>query len=287
MSGAAQATLMVGDKDGPGRWKKLAEWPPARPANAAFFRLLPELGEKGAAHGMWLQALNGVPAGASKNFALSVRLQLQKPEDLCVAAFLLLETNEKAAREALLRLQLTSDLPSAYQSNSMMDQARSDVEKFASVLDLMVLVNAEKRFIAAALAFCNGLAAKFNSDRVTLGWLEHGYVRLQAISRTEKFDRHMAAAQGLETAMEEALDQDDEVIWPPPPDSALISRDHESFARSQGIQHICSFPLRHEGKAVGVLTCESSDGDEPRNEQNHRCHRCNQSRRQLLSPRME
>jgi multidrug resistance efflux pump len=79
---------------------------------------------------------------------------------------------------------------------------------------------------------------------------------LQAISRTESFDRHMAAAKALEIAMEEALDQDDEILFPPPKDSSTISKDHEEFARVHGGGNICSIPLRVDGSPVAVVTCE-------------------------------
>ena len=114
--------------------------------------------------------------------------------ETCIAAFLLLNATEDQAREALARLELAADTPTTYRLNQSVSQAKTDVEKFASVLDVMVLVNAEKRFYAASLAFCNGLASRFNCDRVSLGWLERGYVRLRTISRTERFDRNMAAA---------------------------------------------------------------------------------------------
>ena len=70
----------------------------------------------------------------------------------------------------------------------------------------------------------------------------------------------MAAARALETAMEEALDQDDEVVWPPPEESAVITRDHEAFAREQRVENLCSLPLRVEDKAVAAISCERQKG---------------------------
>src|SRR5262249_6769619 len=116
----------------------------------------------------------------------------------------------------LLRLNLIGDTPRSYQSASSGAQATRDVEKFAGVLDLLVPVNESVQFLPAALAFCNGVATRFSCERASLGWLEAGYVHLKAMSRTERFDRKMAAAQGLEMAMEECLDQDEEILWPEP-----------------------------------------------------------------------
>ena len=127
------------------------------------------------------------------------------------------------------------------------------------MLDLLVPVNEATQFFSAALAFCNGVATHFHCDRASLGWLEHGSVELRAISRTEHFDRRMAAAQALEIVMEECLDQDVEIIWPLPDGTSLITRDHEKFAADQKSGNVCSIPLRVDGKPVAVLTCERND----------------------------
>ena len=70
---------------------------------------------------------------------------------------------------------------------------------------------------------------------------------MQAVGRTEAFDRQMAAAKALEVAMEEALDQDDEILCATTDGSSTITRDHERFAREQGAGNICSLPLRADG----------------------------------------
>mgnify|MGYP007048735896 CR=1 FL=1 len=61
----------------------------------------------------------------------------------------------------------------------------------------------------------------------------------EAVSRMEKFNRQMAAAQTLETAMDEALEQDTEVLWPPV-DSSVIARDHEKYAQAEGSGNVLS-----------------------------------------------
>ena len=154
-----------------------------------------------------------------------------RPEDLCIAAFLLPNAAEDKAAEALLRLQLIADTPFSYLINFSSAQAKADVEKFAVSLDVMTLLNEEKKFLGATLAFCNAIASRYNCDRVSLGWLEGGYIKLKSISRMERFDKNMAAVKALELTMEEALDQDDEIVWPPPDGATFVSRDHEKFAQ--------------------------------------------------------
>src|SRR5437899_694874 len=256
LTNPAKAVILLQDNSQRGKWKRLGDWSsntgPAQPL-VDFTAKVEQLAQECVTEGDSTAPLTERRDG---QFTLTFRLKLQRQEDVCVAVLLLTGVNESIARECLLRLSLVADLPASFQANLLSQQARSDVQKFAATLDLMVLVNAEKRFLATALALCNGAASQFKCERVSLGWLENGYIRLRAISRTEKFDRQMAAVRALEVAMEEALDQDEEIIWPATEESNVISRDHEAFAKSQSPGNVCSFPLRLDGKAIAVLTCE-------------------------------
>jgi biotin carboxyl carrier protein len=131
------------------------------------------------------------------------------------------------------------------------------------------------------MTFCNELASRYRCDRVSLGWLKGAYVRLQAISHMERFEKKMDAVQTLEAAMEEAFDQDEEILWPATEGSLFVTRDHETFSREQGSKHILSLPIRLEDEPVGVVTCERSK--EPFSEEEIRGLRvlCDQAARRL------
>ena len=257
--GACRGLLILRNPAEPDRLKKLSDWSSNGHADRAimtFTRMAAEIAQRCAEDQSFLRAIENGPTPATKHFAVALTLPLPAGNEACIAAFLLLNATEEQAREALARLELIADTPTTYRLNLAVAQAKTDVEKFASVLDVMVLVNAEKRFYAAALALCNGLANRFSCDRVSLGWLEHGYIRLRTISRTERFDGTMAAAKALEVAMEEAFDQNEEIVWPPPEHPTLITKDHEKFAAQHSSGHMCSLPLRLEDKPIAVLTCE-------------------------------
>jgi multidrug resistance efflux pump len=256
--GAQRVALLLRDKSQPPKWRKIGEWSSGTGAArfiVPFASQLEDLAEHCAQAGEVLAPVERSNAAHIPLMA-AVRLKMHSPDELCVVAVLVPERAETAARETLVRLNLAADVPQSYQTAQAAQAARTDIEKFASVLDVMVIVNAETRFLAAALGLCNELANRFNCDRVSLGWLEHGYVRLRAISRTEKFDRQMEAARKLETAMEEALDQDEEVLWPAPADATVVTRDHEAFSRDQRVDNVCSLPLRVDDKAIAAITCE-------------------------------
>jgi multidrug resistance efflux pump len=258
--GATRGILVLRDPAAPERLKKLSDWSSNGHADRSimtFTRMLPQLVQNCSQTGSLAQAIETGAAPNTKHFALAINIPIPTGSgETCIGVFLLLNATDQQADEALWRLKLAADTPAAYRLNHEVTQARHDVEKFASVLDIAVQVNAEKRFLAASLAFCNALASRYNCDRVSLGWLERGYIRLRTISRTERFDKHMAAVQAIEVIMEECFDQDEEIILPPVDGSSAVSKDHERFAKEQQSGHLCSLPLRVEHKPVAVLTCE-------------------------------
>lgn len=167
---------------------------------------------------------------------------------------------EPASGELVSRMLLAAAVPDGYAVRRLLRQAQHDVVQFAAALDLLLLLNAETRFVAACMTLCNELASRHDCHRVSIGWQQGGTVRLAAISNTERFDRRMDAVQRLEALMEECFDQDEEILWPPPEQSTAICRDHEGFAAEQGVTAICSLPLGLEQEVRGVLCCERQSG---------------------------
>lgn len=185
------------------------------------------------------------------------RLVTLREDEACVAAFCFIAVSSDEAAVRLRRILPLSHVPAQYQSRQALARAKADVDRFSSVLDLLVQLNQPRRFVAVAMSFCGELAARHQCERVSLGWLEQErYIRLRAISHTENFERKMEAVRGIEAAMEECLDQDDEIVWPAPPDSVLVTRDHEALAGRHGSGFLCSVPIRNEGKGVAVVLLE-------------------------------
>lgn len=260
LTGGDQLVLLARREGQP--WQRLMEWPaessPSRMLSA-FFSQLEEFAGKAAAAGGVVAPLDGQASPAARTFLAGSRVELDAQQE-CVLTVLLSEVSEVAAREALVRLCLAVQAPEFYQARLAVRAAAKDVEKLSGVLSLAVSVNSDSHFLATALAFCNEVANRFRCDRVSLGWLERGYIRLRAISHTEHFDRQMAAAQALELAMEETLDQDEEVVWPAPTGQSVVSRDHERFSQDQKVASLCSLPVRVAKAPAAVLVCERQTG---------------------------
>ena len=197
----------------------------------------------------------------------AIRFQLAGSTESVVAVLLLTNLPPKTAEASVKQMELVADLPSldapvtvlnesGWQQFQALNQARADVARLSTGLDLQLELNGHTRFIAAAFALCNHLASALHCQRVSLGWLEKGEIRLRAMSGMEKTNRRMEAAQQLESAMEEALDQNESIVWRPPKDAGFVSRDHERYASAQKVNHVCSLPLHHQDSGVAVVCCE-------------------------------
>lgn len=249
------AVLLLGSPGKTPHWSKIGDWDSGSGLSRVrtlFTSQLEPIADRCLGSGNFVEQVDA-PTGS---FNIAVRLKLLRPEDEVIFAAQLKDFTDAAARESLMRLQLVADIPIAFQQNLASQKTRHDAEKFAAVLDLNVPVNEATHFLPAALAFCNGIATRFRCDRASLGWIEGGYVKLRAISRTEQFDRQMAAAQMLEAVMEECVDQDEEILWPAPEGVTTVARDHEKYCAEQKSGNISSLPMRLDGKVVAVLTCE-------------------------------
>jgi multidrug resistance efflux pump/GAF domain-containing protein len=254
----AKFGLLLMQDDAEEAWKRLCVWPsvgPGFPKSADFVAKVEAVACQAAETGLgWGRA------AVDRNvtwLVQAVRLDVEKEsERVSVAVFFIDGRSEADPDENNVRLKLLADLPTLYQLGRLLKKAESDVVQFAEALDLMVMLNAETRYMAAAMTFCNEIAARYRCQRVSLGWLQGGYVRLQAISHMENFEKKMDAVQAIEAAMEEAFDQDEEIVWPRPEDSNTVVGNHESFAREQGVGNMLSLPIRLGGEPVAVLSCE-------------------------------
>jgi hypothetical protein len=229
-------------------WKDAFCWPP----NSQLPTRLK--GAKGELERLGREAEGNGASVSSRGDLVAVRLETGETQRGTVLIVQLTQGTD--ATEGATRLRLLADAPLLYQLTRALEQAKHDAGRFAVTLDLLTLLNSKTHYVAAAMQMCDELAARFRCERVSLGWLERKYLRLQAISHTEKFDKKMALAGALEQTMDETLDQDEELIFPRPSTSTAVTGDHEAFAREQGVANLLSLPIRVGGDPAGVLLLE-------------------------------
>lgn len=261
---AQRCLLIVGLPSQPQALRKLADWSPGpsedRASPTPFLRIAPQLAVTAMQSGEASQVVEPGAFPDTSHQAIAVRLRIEGSAQQAAAVLFVPHATEAQAREARITLAMASDVPASYLAHHARREGLGAGDRLASVLDVLAQVNAEPRFGAALIALAHGIASQLACDRVSIGWLEGSYLRLKAISRTARFDPKMAVVQALEAAMEEALDQDEEVVWPPPPEQRLVARAHGDFARHQGVANMVSVPIRVDGRPVAVLTCERQEG---------------------------
>jgi len=156
----------------------------------------------------------------------------------------------------LRQLQLLADAPAIYQQGRNQYQEQHKLADLTQTLELLLLLNQQEKFLAAAMIVVNETVSRFRCSRVSLGWQVDGYICLQSISHMEQFEPKMEIVNQLEAAMEESFDQDEEIFYPALVADGPVNRDHASYAKKQQIGQLLSLPLRVADQVIGVLTCE-------------------------------
>lgn len=239
-----------------GEWRLVAGWPDPRdfpvPMSGPAFNALADQavaegistlqGADETRPGLVLIALAGLP---EESALLVVAVHPGQREHLLAAGSI---------------LRLAADTPLLYLRQRQLEKSKRDLMHYAQALEVLAATNAHTRYLSVSMALVNELAARFHATRCSLGWADGAYVRVKAISGTDRFEKKMDAVQRLEGAMEEARDQDEEIVYPAPGDSDSITRDHTTYAQSEVLAGILSVPVRVDGEPVGVVVLERATG---------------------------
>jgi biotin carboxyl carrier protein len=136
------------------------------------------------------------------------------------------------------------------------DQVNSQ-ERLQAVLEVLATLHEHAGFYETATAFVAELAMRLAGERVSLGIVRGRRVHLAMMSPGVQLGKKTNLTRAIEDAMDEVLDQEAVIVYPPLPDATFqIRRTHEELARQHGVGAICSVPLLHAGKICGVLTVE-------------------------------
>ena len=131
----------------------------------------------------------------------------------------------------------------------------------ALVLGLQATLLSHPRTEDAATAFAAELAEALGCERVCVGLVERGAVRLLAMSHGNASDARGGAAAAVEAAMNEALDQGVTVVHPPASMAVpAITLAHQRLVAGSGVggsgAAACSIPLVINGMITGAITLE-------------------------------
>jgi multidrug resistance efflux pump len=126
------------------------------------------------------------------------------------------------------------------------------------VLDLVGASLEHEGFRAAAMGVVTEIALRCNFDRVSLGFLRNGTVTVNVISHSAAFGQHMNLVRCVGAAMDEAIDQRTNILYPPSGAQVVATTAHAELARLQHDRQILTVPLFSIDRFIGAMSFERS-----------------------------
>jgi len=182
--------------------------------------------------------------------------RLHVKENVECRLLLLLPKKNREQTQALL--PFIQDIPREYEQGHLLTHSPEGSEQLSQALSLLAAIEGEKHFPQILQKLCGEISSYYASDRVCAGWLKGPYLKLVAVSDIPDPDRKMEANQALEGMMEEALDLDEEVLWPNEGFEHRY-RVHKNWSQSHKGVHLLSLPIRIEEENLGVLNLQRSE----------------------------
>ena len=136
-------------------------------------------------------------------------------------------------------------------------EAPDEGRRLGALVSLAASLLDREQLREAAHGLACELVRRLGCERVVVGALQRGGLRVVALSSGLRFTPESDAVRSACAAMEEATEQDAVIELPVPSGAPPHSvRAHELLLRSSGARAVCSVPLAARGELVGAVTCE-------------------------------
>ncbi|NVK42525.1 MAG: HlyD family efflux transporter periplasmic adaptor subunit [Oceanospirillaceae bacterium] len=191
--------------------------------------------------------------GPSRQLALPIEVD----GEVCGVVAIGIEGEEGDTRSLLWRLRWGSAwLETLLRRQQGQDDERQK-QRTVLAFDFIGLVLEQPSFAGACSALVSELSLRMAADPVSIGFIEKGHMKLRALSHSAQFGARMGFVRHLESAMEEAADQQT-VIQCPLPSSwdYRVVRAHEELLASHKAGSVLTLPLQVDKEVVGAVTVE-------------------------------
>jgi biotin carboxyl carrier protein len=133
--------------------------------------------------------------------------------------------------------------------------------RLQTVLELVASAAGQERYTASAMALVTELATRLECDRVSLGFVQAGQIKIDAFSHSAQFKERTNLVRAVAAAMDEAVDQGAPITWPPVQGALpVVARAHDALSREQGGGTVCTVPMQVGNAYVGAITLERPAG---------------------------
>ena len=158
--------------------------------------------------------------------------------------------------EEMRRLRWSAAWMEVLYNRNASSKAAAPHERLLATVSLTATLAAEQRFHGAALALVTAMATRFGCDRVSIGFVRRGRVRVESLSHTAEFGKQTNLIRAIGNAMDEAVDQQASVVLPELHGRPLVVRAQAELSRQFGNGSVCSIPLKGHKDIVGAITLE-------------------------------
>ena len=178
-------------------------------------------------------------------------------ELLAVVALELAVVEPAALSRAMELLQWGVSWLELYGRRRTREEGKAALNRLQSSFDLLAGVLAEETFAGACTAFATTLANEFGCDRVGIGFCRGDRVKVETLSHSALLGKRMKLIRCIAIAMDEAIMQRQELLYPAPEGATTIVQGHAELARGFGAKAILTFPLYAQKESFyGAITLE-------------------------------
>ena len=165
-------------------------------------------------------------------------------------------SRDEAGQQALLQMLQWGALWLTF----ILDKEKtSQKDRLISVVELIATSLDQQNLHAAVTTTASDLATRLVCDRVSIGFKHNKNIRVEAISKTARFNKKTQIIQDIGLMMDEACDQDRLVTLPALDQRPYqITMAHQTFIKKQGDRSICTIPLVSDDKITGAICFERS-----------------------------
>ncbi len=237
------------------RFRPVAVWPQGQAIDARLMKMAEQaLSRK---QGL-IQGLKQADQSGSTQHAIAFPI-MSGQRVAGVVAISVQDMNDRQLQLSLRQLQWGSAWIESYLLKEESSSLQKLVETSTDVLELTAVAVDFTTFSAASSAALTELASRLKCDRVSLALINHHKLQVVGISHTVNFSRRMNLVRALEYAAEEAIDQEQVLIYPAPEDTPVVLREHISLCRLHGSGGtVLTVPLSMAGKIYGAIIFEFS-----------------------------
>jgi len=256
VAGSYAAILVVRGEDD--AFRPVALWP----AQASHLEQLSELVEHVIDDGSgFISPLAVDDADTGKAYGVAYPVA-QSGRLYAVVALALVVNSDQQLQKAMRQLQWGGSWVELFSLRRQTREQGRAQRRLTAGVEVLAKVLAQGESAAASMRLVTELALLFDCERVSIGFEKKGAMRLDQMSHSAQFGKRMNIIRAIETAMDEAVDQREVLIYPPSSSTTSVVIAHQSMGEQLADSSIMSVPLFDEQRVIGALTLER-DSDKP------------------------